>query len=377
MSDEQTIYIGPQDDLTNVRERLERIPDRRVPLVIPSQTLLRSLIAWRNLYARAQELGKEVLIISSDPQVRSVAQGAKFRVASVESGPPSTKPRSSGRILRPSSSGRSQNSPSSTARIPPGGPGGQRESGSWRSRLPDQPPRREPRPAQPGPESKNIPVGEPVADEVSDTQIPAESPGEQRYGQPPYDYPFETSSPIRPLSPEQIEEEPDLFLDDVQMSQKIARAANAGSNDDVPAETPQPSQAPPGPLPFAREPSQPARDIPPPDESDPYDEMGESEPPLMGEQRGSVSLDGFDTTEQRIQELPDFTTEKIQSGYGEEVQEGNHGPLIVDADPPGRSWMDVLAEEEQGAEGPANPPRTYGVRSRSSSLSGNLPLQQR
>ncbi len=58
MSDEQTIYIGPQDDLTNVRERLERIPARRVTLVIPSQTLLRSLIAWRNLYARAQELGK-------------------------------------------------------------------------------------------------------------------------------------------------------------------------------------------------------------------------------------------------------------------------------------------------------------------------------
>ncbi len=84
MSDEQTIYIGPQDDLTNVRERLERIPARRVTLVIPSQTLLRALIAWRNLYARAQELGKEVLIISSDPQVRSVAQGAKFKVTSLE-----------------------------------------------------------------------------------------------------------------------------------------------------------------------------------------------------------------------------------------------------------------------------------------------------
>ena len=100
MSDEQTIYISPQDDLTNVRERLERIPTRRVTLVIPSQTLLRSLIAWRNLYARAQELGKEVLIISSDPQIRSVAQAAKFKVASLESGPPGTKPR--GHSSRPS-----------------------------------------------------------------------------------------------------------------------------------------------------------------------------------------------------------------------------------------------------------------------------------
>src|SRR5437763_14655043 len=151
MSDEQTIYIGPQDDLTNVRERLERIPARRVTLVIPPQTLLRSLIAWRNLYARAQELGKEVLIISSDPQVRSVAQGAKFKVASLESSPPSNKQRPSGRILRPSPGGRGQNSPSAEMRVPPRGTGAQRESGSGRSR---QPPFREPRPTQSSPESR-------------------------------------------------------------------------------------------------------------------------------------------------------------------------------------------------------------------------------
>src|SRR5947209_3550843 len=160
MSDEQTIYIGPQDDLTNVRERLERIPAHRVTLVIPSQTLLRSLIAWRNLYARAQELGKEVLIISSDPQVRSVAQGAKFKVASLESGPPSNKSRPSGRILRQSPGGRGQNSASAELRIPPRGPGAQRESGSWRSRQAGQPPLREPPPAQPSPESRSTPADE-------------------------------------------------------------------------------------------------------------------------------------------------------------------------------------------------------------------------
>src|SRR5947209_17124360 len=148
MSDEQTIYIGPQDDLTNVRERLERIPAHRVTLVIPSQTLLRSLIAWRNLYARAQELGKEVLIISSDPQIRSVAQAAKFKVASLESGPPGTKPRPSGRILRPSAGGRGPSSSSAEVRMPPRMPGEQRDSGSSRVRPSGQPPLREPRPAQ-------------------------------------------------------------------------------------------------------------------------------------------------------------------------------------------------------------------------------------
>ena len=43
MSDEQMIYIDPEDDLTNVRSRLEGVESRYVTLVIPAQTQLRSL----------------------------------------------------------------------------------------------------------------------------------------------------------------------------------------------------------------------------------------------------------------------------------------------------------------------------------------------
>src|SRR5437763_6924350 len=81
MSDEQTIYISPDDDLTTVRERLEKIPARKITLVIPSQTQLRSHVAWKVLYADVRKLNKEVVIVSSDPQVRSVAHAVKFRVA--------------------------------------------------------------------------------------------------------------------------------------------------------------------------------------------------------------------------------------------------------------------------------------------------------
>ena len=81
MSDERTIYISPEDDLTTVRERLEQLQSKRVTLVIPVQTQLRSHVAWKLLYARTRELGKEVLIVSSDPQVRSVAHAVKFKVA--------------------------------------------------------------------------------------------------------------------------------------------------------------------------------------------------------------------------------------------------------------------------------------------------------
>src|SRR5262249_47763194 len=81
MSDEQTIYVSPDDDLTTLRERLEQIPSQKITLVIPNQTQLRSHVAWKLLYTRTRELGKEVLIVSSDPQVRSVAYAAKFKVA--------------------------------------------------------------------------------------------------------------------------------------------------------------------------------------------------------------------------------------------------------------------------------------------------------
>jgi hypothetical protein len=381
MSDEQTIYIGPQDDLTSVRERLERIPARRVTLVIPSQTLLRNLIAWRNLYDRAQKLGKEVLIISSDPQIRSVAQAAKFKVASLESGPPGNRPRPSGRISRPSPGGRGPSTRPPPGRIPPKGPGEQPDNGSSPFRQSGQPPLREPRSAEPRPQSRIVPAEEPVADDLSDTQIPPMAPFEQGYSQP-YDFRFDPSSPISPLSREQIEEEPNMLFDDVQTSQNIIKAASEGSKGEAPADTPQTFSVPAEQQPSTQEPFEPYKVIPLSGESDPFADMSDSEPPLAGEQRGSVSIDGFDTTEQHIQDIPDFqdmpdfTTEKIQSDYDDEVHEGNHDPVVVDADPPGRTWMDMLAESEQEDEGTANPPQTYSVRPRNG-LVGNMQPQQR
>ena len=119
MSDELIIYISPDDDLTTVRERLEEISARRLTMVIPPQTQLRSHVAWKLLYARARELGKEVVIVSSDPQVRSVAHAVKFKVAhSLESSPATGKSRPAGRSGRTSSSGgaRTRTSPPVSSR---------------------------------------------------------------------------------------------------------------------------------------------------------------------------------------------------------------------------------------------------------------------
>ncbi len=81
MTDEKPIYISPEDDVTTVRERLEKTSNRQVTLVIPEQTQLRSLVAWRVLHADARRMSKDVLVVSTDPQIRSLAQACKFRVA--------------------------------------------------------------------------------------------------------------------------------------------------------------------------------------------------------------------------------------------------------------------------------------------------------
>jgi len=91
MADEQTIYVSPEDELTSVRERLERTQARRITLIIPQQTSLRSHVGWRLIHARMRELGKDLLVISVDRQVRAVARAAGFRVAETQE-PSSNRP---------------------------------------------------------------------------------------------------------------------------------------------------------------------------------------------------------------------------------------------------------------------------------------------
>src|SRR5713101_5675741 len=86
MSEEQIIYLDPKDELTSVREKIEEVPARRITLLVPQQTQLRSNVGWRLLHARARELGKEIQVISPDRQVRAVAKAAGFRVSQPQEG---------------------------------------------------------------------------------------------------------------------------------------------------------------------------------------------------------------------------------------------------------------------------------------------------
>ncbi len=104
MPDEQIIYLDPNDELTAVRAKIEEIRARRITMVVPQQTALRSTVGWRLLHARARELGKDVQVISPDRQVRALAKAAGFRVSQSAEGsssssgrtrvPPAQNPRS-------------------------------------------------------------------------------------------------------------------------------------------------------------------------------------------------------------------------------------------------------------------------------------------
>src|SRR5881227_3533168 len=120
MADEQYIYLSPEEDLTSVRERLKKIPNRHIVLVVPPQTQLRSHVSWRLLHSSAKQQGKDVSINSPDRQIRSVAKAVGFRVVDSLEAPGSSKSRTgSGPSRLGIGSKTSSRTPSSKGSPPP------------------------------------------------------------------------------------------------------------------------------------------------------------------------------------------------------------------------------------------------------------------
>ena len=332
MSDEQIIYIGPEDDLTSIRERLENIQSKQVTLVIPSNTQLRSPVAWRLLYVRAREMGKEVLIVSSDAQIRSVAHSVKFRVAtSLESSSTPAKPRPASRPsrapagskLRPTSTGSMRSSSGRTNTRGTGGIGNTRTrtAGSLHHR-PDERPFAQ---SGLGPESRPSQPEELLTEGIED--LPVKRFGSSTYSShsPRIDS-IDSVPSIHPLTPEQSEEAPDYQIDEefFREGREMREAALGGrqypeNSPEDPEETiehpsvkSQPSAAPrPNNLPQIVD--------------DPYDYMGDETPSrLPHEQRGSVSMHHIHTDEHEIQDVPDTPTE----GDDIEYKEGDTGVFL-------------------------------------------------
>ncbi|MDQ2714409.1 MAG: baseplate J/gp47 family protein [Chloroflexota bacterium] len=245
MTEEQLIYLSPEEELTDVRERLEHMPARRIIFVVPPQTKLRSHVGWRLLYARARELEKDVLVVSPDRQVRGVVKEAGFKVADSLESSPTSKPRPTSRS-------------GARGKGPQGARGGSRGAGG-RQREQRVGPRPAPRlsrdlaPAQPYSTTQEPPSSRQEADEPLDDPLieedmitggaPSQSPGWQPGTHPSqtrgrdyeqgFDYQVHTTPsgpPVLPYGEQGAEEDfdPDPLLEDYHRSQNIHRAASRG-----------------------------------------------------------------------------------------------------------------------------------------------------
>ena len=226
MADEQIIYLSPEEELTNVRERLEKIPSRRIILVVPGQTQLRSHVSWRLLHARARELNKELLIISSDRQIRSVVKAAGFRVAdSLESQPSGRSSRSGRASLGGKTSARLRTPPGKGASSPStGGLRNRQDAQSAHSLPPMQPiepfanhPALGPKIEDLSSHKDDVPLGRMSSSAPSTFEI--EDVQDEAY-EPPFNYGMSALAPpvhpINSMTPPYEEEEPNLWEEDIQ-----------------------------------------------------------------------------------------------------------------------------------------------------------------
>src|SRR2546421_5146233 len=385
MADEQIIYLSPEEELTNVRERLERIPTRRIILVVPTQTQLRSHVSWRLLYARARELNKEVLIISSDRQIRSVVKAVGFKVADSLESPPSSRPRPGSRPGRTSLGGKT----SARLRTPPGRNLPNQQTATPRVQQPsEQPPQQYfNQPAMQQEVDERRPLGgsrDDVDVENEGRHLPLESPPpasatfgmDDKQFAPGFDYRIGSSASIRPVippySPPIEDEEPNLELEDYHQSQSIRQAAQQSDADtrapmpdkDTPWQA-KPQRASEEAHIASEEASPQIFDLPSHHEADgPFTYLEDAQSVPLPEQRASVSMDEM---ADKVPDLADYPT-SIDGIHIED--EGDQGDIVDISDSSSSSWTMPAPDEEQDIQGPS---RVHGIRPRTNRTGKVLP----
>jgi hypothetical protein len=357
MTDEKIIYLGPEEDLTSVSERLEKTNAGRITLVIPPQTQLHSLVGWRLLHARMRKLGKDVLVISSERQIRSVAKAAGFRIADSQESSPSAKRRPSS---HPSRSGIGGKTPQSSQNLP--GRGSPENRAQRQRQLPNQP-RVATNDRQQMQQTQRKTSGSVSrADEMlsgSDTGAASSTYGRQdTQFRSPKDLHIDTSPSTRPHVPGQVDDEPDTWTADYNVSQSIREAAQGTDAGTV------------SPAAGTREPSsgiprqESKTSLPVGNENDPFAYMEDLQPPSLPEQRGSTHIDDI---ESGIPDIADVPTDEFE--YQIEDM-GDEGAVFLQQDFSPPPWSEPAVEEP----GRVEMPRGYGTPPRNSRM-GKLPLQ--
>jgi hypothetical protein len=331
MADEQIIYLSPEEELTNVRERLEHITARRIILVVPAQTQLRSHVSWRLLHVRARELNKDILIISADRQIRSVVKAAGFKVADSLESTPTSKPRPASRPGRPALGGRT----SARLRTPIGKVPPERQSSKQRVQPPPD------RVLEPEPDEKISHKDE----DSTLSQKPAQSSATFDTDPRPFGQDFNyrigsPSAPLQSLNQPYEDEEPNHVYEDYRQSQIIRQAAQQKGTDTQPPPAEQNSETRP-----------PIYDMPPGQQEtdDPFTYLDDDQTARLPEQHGAVFMDD------KVPDIASYPTDLLpiedQGDMGDIVDRSTAAPAR--AIPP--------SNEEQDIPGPS---RVHGARPR-------------
>ncbi len=419
MTDEKPIYISPEDDVTSVRERLEKTSNRQVTMVIPEQTQLRSLVAWRVLHSDARRMGKDVLVVSTDPQIRSLAQAGKFRVAHSQassitnkSRPPTrtTRAGAPGKSRLTSSQARMQAAKKPSVQLPPDAPDEDETAlppiqdtprtadpfNQWYGALPEKP--------GSGARATDRSTGVSTTGNLQGKNSPSSSLKKlkQEPGQI-YDLDADTSAPVQHASPLTQDEATSYWADtfDYNKADDIRKSVrgnerNASSVPLTPrADEPQHQQRPRNasygsiyrttPLPqHSAEAEERAAS-----EADFYQAIDDNAPhPALAEQRGAALINNFDTMEQStsmgIQDVQPASVGGIVDGEFRHMQIEDMGedpgtnvsafdiPPIVD-DLPHHSWSEPLVEDQTESTGPSRVHKNNAPRSSRREGRANVP----
>ena len=341
MADEQIIYLSPEEELTNVRERLEHIAARRIILVVPAQTQLRSHVSWRLLHVRARELNKDVLIISTDRQIRSVVKAAGFKVADSLESTPTSKPRPASRPGRPALGGRT----SARLRTPIGKVPPDRQSSKQRVQPPPD------LILEPEPDEKISHKDEDSTLSQKPTQSSATFDTDPRpFGQ---DFNYRIGSPSAPLQPLNQpfeDEEPNHVYEDYRQSQIIRQAAQQKGIDTQPPAAEQSSETKP-PI-YDMSPGQQGTD-------GPFTYLDDDQTARLPEQHGAVFMDD------KVPDIASYPTDILPI-----EDQGDMGD-IVDRSTAASARAIPTSNEEQDIPGPS---RVHGARPRTNRGGKFMPL---
>ncbi len=342
MAKEQIIYLGPEEELTNVRERLENTKAGYIILVIPPQTQLRSHVGWRLLRSRVRELGQDVLVISSDRQIRAVAKAAGFRVADSLESPPSDRPRPINRPVRSDMSGKTSQGAKKQV---------SNSNKANRSLQPDQ----QQMPSSSGrnggtlsgPENINREIDASASSTFEIEDIPYDSH---------YDLPIETVPSPQSGAGDQEDGEVDPLVEDYYVARSIREAAQSSESSQV-SSTIENTETSGGKL-------EQSSKIPQPSgiEDDPFGYMEDIQPTALPEQRASTFIYDID---QGVPDISDVPTDV----YDAEVEDlGDEGEGVLQDDRPSHAWDEQMLEESDRQE----TPRMYGMPPRSSRMGNTM-----